>query len=256
MRSTAVLPLNDPDGIVFPHLVKAAPELKRTFDKIIIGLSAGTVERQPAYLEWLKGDSLFHVLEHGRPMPVGDQFRDLYTGTVALNRPEELLHLCFPDRLAFALASEHRTDIQADVEAIQLSDAPLLFQRSEAAWQTHPSNYRQLESLTIQLGQLLFGYTLEFAWCHLVVTAGQLKAALADCRRQDFAMMAELVLHLLDDIRTRDVDWLAWEDPFIEGRDPQVMKAERECSPAEVQKRLSYVLPMMEVLAEASWEDS
>jgi hypothetical protein len=40
-------------------------------------------------------------------------------------------------------------------------------------------------------------------------------------------MVAELVLMLKDKVQTKDVDWLAWEDPFIYSRNPQELKKEK-----------------------------
>jgi len=48
------------------------------------------------------------------------------------------------------------------------------------------------------------------------------------------------------------VDWLAWEDPFIFNRDADELRHERENSLAETQKRLAYVLPMIETLTRLS----
>jgi hypothetical protein len=48
------------------------------------------------------------------------------------------------------------------------------------------------------------------------------------------------------------VDWLAWEDPFLLGQDPDVLKHERENSLTETNKRLNYVLPMVETLTRLS----
>jgi len=48
------------------------------------------------------------------------------------------------------------------------------------------------------------------------------------------------------------VDWLAWEDPMILSRDAAELKRERENSLDETQKRLSYVLPMIETLTRLS----
>ncbi len=44
------------------------------------------------------------------------------------------------------------------------------------------------------------------------------------------------------------MDWLAWEDPFIFERDAAELKDERENSLDETNKRLKYVLPMLETL--------
>ena len=57
-----------------------------------------------------------------------------------------------------------------------------------------------------------------------------------------------MVLLLIDRIHTQDVDWLAWEDPFILTRDAQQLKAERENSQQETYKRLTYVIPMLQLL--------
>lgn len=64
-------------------------------------------------------------------------------------------------------------------------------------------------------------------------------------------MVAEIVLMLRDNIQTKDVDWLAWEDPFLYSCNPQQLKKEREQSIRETRKRLAYVIPMLQLLDEA-----
>ncbi len=71
-------------------------------------------------------------------------------------------------------------------------------------------------------------------------------------KNPDLSMVAEMVFYMHDTIKTRDVDWLAWEDPFILGRDAAELKAEREQSLDETNKRLNYVLPMLETLTRLS----
>jgi len=68
--------------------------------------------------------------------------------------------------------------------------------------------------------------------------------------------VAEMIYYLQDRIQTRDVDWLAWEDPFILSRDTRELKRERETSLNETYKRLSYVLPMIETLMKLSKAES
>ncbi len=65
-------------------------------------------------------------------------------------------------------------------------------------------------------------------------------------------MVAEMVLPLIGETRTQEVDWLAWEDPFILSRDPQQLKEEREHSQQEMRKRLAYVIPMLQLLYNAA----
>jgi hypothetical protein len=64
--------------------------------------------------------------------------------------------------------------------------------------------------------------------------------------------VAEFTLAGKDVIKTKDVDWLAWEDPFIFDRDPQQLKVEKEKSVEETQKRLNYVIPILQLLSAAS----
>lgn len=248
----AVMPLHDPDGTMFPLLEAVQEDLERLFSTTLLGLTAGTSMSQPEYAQRFRDGSFFRMQVHGQTMPVGAEFRALYTLAAASFAPEQILHLCFPDRVAFALSSEHRTTFLGDVAAIQESEAPVIFQRSESAWQSHPANYRQLEGMITTVGEMLFGRSLDFAWCQLVITASQLARVLPRTSRRDISFMAELVVHLRDQIQTKDVDWLAWEDPFIYDRDALEMKAELEADPAETRKRLSYVLPMLDVLAQAA----
>jgi len=71
-------------------------------------------------------------------------------------------------------------------------------------------------------------------------------------KNPDMSMVAEMIFYLQDNIQTRDVDWLAWEDPFIFERDATELKYERENSLVETNKRLKYILPMLETLTRLS----
>jgi hypothetical protein len=252
MQPVAVMPLHDPEGIVLPHLNQSTPRLKQVFGRALVRVTADTREAQPAWMDWLDTEGFFRVVTNRPGMAVGDQFRALYADAVNECDPERILHLCFADRVAFALQSEHRGQFMADVGAITEADVPLLFQRSERAWRTHPRNYRAVEQIATQVGEMLFDRSLELAWCHLVVQSGQLAKVLPRVERSDLSMLAEVLLGLGDCVRTRDVDWLAWEDPFINGREADGLRREREASVAETRKRLSYVIPKLQVLVEFS----
>jgi hypothetical protein len=133
---------------------------------------------------------------------------------------------------------------------VRPEDTPLIFERSSVAWQTHPRNYVELEQMMTRVGEMLFKKRLDFAWCHLAVRAGQLQAILPAVSKQDLSMMAEIVLALKDNIEVKAVDWLAWEDPFIHACDPRLLKEEREQSQQETRKRLGYVIPTLQLLAD------
>ena len=154
--------------------------------------------------------------------------------------------------MSFALESEYRESFLNDVDSLTMDDLPLIFQRSSYAWETHPQNYRELEAVVTAVGKNLFGMELDYGWCHLVVTAGQLREVMPLVRDPEISMVAEMIFYMQGNIHTRDVDWLAWEDPFIFGRDANELKSERENSLAETRKRLNYVLPMIEMLTRFS----
>ena len=191
---------------------------------------------------------------HRPGLPVGDQFRELYACAVAAYPPDTLLHLCFVDRLAFILQSDHCRQFTDDMLVTRYDESPLIFHRSEAAWATHPANYRAAEQMATTAGQLLFGRTLDFAWCHLVMRADTLGAIILRTKRPDMSMVAEIVVQAMGQqpIHTKDVDWLAWEDPFLAGRDAWQLKREREASLQETRKRLAYVIPMLQLLNAAA----
>lgn len=240
--------MHDPTGLLFPHLMTSALQLRECFDRAIISIAPPTRTQQAQWVAQVMADDFFNICTLTKSQPVGDEFVQLYAHAAATCPPETLLHLCFIDRVAYALQSPYRIQFLADMQRLQPGDTPLIFQRSTTAWATHPRNYQAIEAMFTVVGEGYFRKSLDFAWCHLVVAAGRLQAILPQVRRHDLAVCAELVLLLQRTIQTQEVDWLAWEDPFILNRDPQQLKQEREQSPAETQKRLNYVLPMIEAI--------
>jgi hypothetical protein len=247
-----VLPIHDPEGIFLPHLERIAPLLKTAFAQAIINIPPSTRRAQPGAVQLLEANPFFIISSEYPESPVGDHFRALYTFAARLCPPAQVLHLCYVDRLAFALQTHYRQPFLEDVQAVTAEHTPLIFHRSAAAWDTHPRNYRDIEGMVTRAGEWLFQKTLDFAWCHLAVQAGQLAEVLPRTRQSDLSIVAEIVLGMLENVHTKDVDWLAWEDPFILSRDPQELKTERENDPAETRKRLAYTLRMMQMLNQYS----
>jgi hypothetical protein len=248
MQPAIVMPMHDPQGLIFPHIKAVTPLLKTIFAQAFVSVPASTKKAQPAHVDWLETEGFFQVLHHEDELPVGDTFSALYTGAAITCNRQQVLHLCFPDRVAFALHTEHRDSFIADMRTTTLEQTPLIFQRSEAAWNTHPRNYRQIEQMVTTVGQILFQKTLDFAWCHFAIRVGQAREILPQIKAHDLSLEAEIVLLLKDIVQTREVDWLAWEDPFIFGSEPEPLRREREQSAEETRKRLSYVLPMLQLL--------
>jgi len=251
MKPALAFPYNDPDGTQFTHLQAILPDLKNHFERAYIS-------PPPSTWKWLEPtgeiltDDFFTVFPVDENNLIGENFANLYrraAGSAPANQP---IHLAYLDRIAFALEGGHRQAFLTDIDSLNAENLPLIFQRSQHAWETHPQNYRELEALVTTVGKNLFGLELDYAWCHIVVGAGQLREVMPRVKNPDLSMVAEMIFYMQDHIQTRDVDWLAWEDPFILNRDDHELKHEREQSLVETRKRLNYVLPMIESLTRLS----
>lgn len=247
-KPALVMPFNDPDGSMFRHLKATLPDLKTHFGRAYLTIPSETADRQPENVTWMGEDDFFRSYPIASDEPVGAHFSYLYQHAAQDTAPDRVLHLCYPDRLFFALRTKYREGFLADVDSLLPEDTPLIFHRSAQAWGTHPSNYAEIETFASRMGLILFGKWLDYGWCHMVVQARHLLDIMPGIKTPDLSMVAEMVTHLQHDIHTRDVDWLAWEDPFILGRDADELKRERENSLEETQKRLSYVLPIVEMM--------
>jgi hypothetical protein len=243
-----VFPFHDPDGVIFPHLIRITPLLSELFSRAFVSLTSTTIQKTPEVVTFLNRERFFNVLPIAAGTLVGDHFKLLYQNAVAASDPSQLLHLCFIDRLAFILQSQHKTQFLKDIQAIGRENTPFLFSRSKIAWDTHPRNYFEIENFATRSGEFLFGKTLDFAWCHLVIQAGFLKEILPKIQNHDISMLAEIVLPIREKILVKGVDWLEWEDPFLLSCDGIALKTERENSPLETQKRLAYIVPILQTL--------
>jgi hypothetical protein len=174
MKPVAVIPMNDPDGVMFPHLKSITPQLKTLFSQVFVSVPLNTRLRFPEHVSWVQSDTFFKATCHEVDLPVGE---------------------------------------------------------------------------------FLFGKSLDFTWCHLATRADRLLELIPEVNNRDISIVAELVLAVRDEVRTRDVDWLSWEDPFILSKEPQALKEEREESIGETHKRLGYVIPMLQLLVAASKDD-
>jgi hypothetical protein len=251
MRPALAFPFNDPDGTMFHHLQAILPDLKSHFERAYLCPPLST-QKHSEHMQLLRSEDFFTVFPADREMQIGEHFAYLYQRAAQTAAPEQILHLCYLDRLAFALEGEHRDPFLQDIDSLSVDNVPLIFQRSQRAWETHPRNYRELETMVTTVGRNLFGKELDYAWCHLVVRAGELHEIMPLVKNQDLSMVAEMIFYLQADVQTRAVDWLAWEDPFILSRDPMALKRERENSRIETNKRLNYVIPMIETLTRLS----
>jgi hypothetical protein len=255
MPPALAFPFNDPDGTLFHHLQVILPDLKSHFECAYICPPLSTLQHHD-HMQQLHADNFFTFFPIDCGMQIGEHFAYLYQHVADIAPPDQMVHLCYLDRLAFALEGEYRDSFLLDIDSLSAHDMPLIFQRSKIAWETHPQNYRELEGIVTTVGRNLFGRELDHAWCHIAVHAKQLREIMHLVKNPDLSMVAEMIFYLQDTIQTRDVDWLAWEDPFILSRDPAALKRERENSLDETKKRLNYVLPMIQTLTRLSAVES
>jgi hypothetical protein len=251
MKPALAFPFNDPDGTLFPHLQAILPDLKAHFERAYISPPPST-QKHVDILRQLQADDFFTIFLTDRELQIGEDFTFLYQRAADAAPPGQIIHLCYLDRMAFALEGEHRNAFLADVDSLSLQDVPVIFQRSSKAWATHPQNYHRLEGMVTVVGNNLFGRELDYAWCHIAVPAKILREVMPLVRNPDLSVVAEMIFYMREEIHTRDVDWLAWEDPFIFSRDAAELKQERENNLEETNKRLRYVLPMIETLTRLS----
>lgn len=251
MKPALAFPYNDPAGSQFTHLQAILPELKNHFEHAYIS-------PPPSTRKWLEPtgqiltDDFFTVFPVDENKLIGENFANLYRRAADSAQANQPIHLAYLDRIAFALEGEYRQAFLADIDSLTAENLPLVFQRSRQAWETHPENYRELEAMVTTVGKNLFGLELDYAWCHIVVSASQLRKIMLLVKNPDLSMVAEMIFYMQGHIQTRDVDWLAWEDPFILNRDEKELRHEREQSLDETRKRLNYVLPMIETLTRLS----
>ena len=251
MRPALAFPYNDPDGTMLPHLQAILPDLKAHFDHAYICPPLSTRELVQ-HTEWIHADDFFTIFPLDRHRDVGEHFAYLYRLAAEAAPAEQAIHLCYVDRLSFALEGKYREAFLADVDSLSADDLPLIFHRSALAWDTHPQNYRDIEGMVTTVGRHLFGKDLDYAWCHFVASAGDLRRVIPLTIHPGISMVAEIIYYLQENIHTKEVDWLSWEDPFIFGRDAVELKLERENSVEESQRRLAYAIPMIEFLTEQS----
>lgn len=251
-RHSFVFPVHDAVGTTLARLGQLWPVLATVANRAYIGITPITQAHCDEAVADLAQHPFFEVVSLVDHERIGDQLAVLYQMAASQAAPDDLLHLCFSDRLAFAVGGHHRDQFLADVARAGDLATPLIFARSEFAWSTHPRNYREIEGFVTTLGELLFGRRLDFAWCHMAVRAGRLIQSVDAIRNHDLSVLCELVLAMRDHVVMREVDWLEWEDPTELGRDPAVLRKERESSVAETDKRLGYAIPMMETLLRAA----
>ena len=248
MAPVLVLPFHDPSGALLAQLATITGTLRQFFAHTFLSLSPITEQRHAPQLHQLYRDPFFIINTNAANTLPGDHYRAAYTNAIAHCHPDQQLHLCDVDKLAAVLQSHYRAQFLTDITATADTRMPILFQRSPQAWASYPQPYREIEQIAINLGHYLFHRSFGFAWSYMIIRSAHLQAILPQLQQRTFGLLAEMVLLLHSNLQTHDVDWLFWEDPFIEARDPDELRREREASVQETQKRLKGNAPIIRLL--------
>ena len=128
---------------MFGRLQVILPDLKEHFERAYICPPLST-QTHVQHMQQLLAEDFFTVFPIDRDLQIGEHFAYLYQRAAEAAPLEQIVHLCYLDRLAFALEGEHRKAFLRDIDALSSSDVPLIFERSPVAWATHPQNYRDL----------------------------------------------------------------------------------------------------------------
>ena len=250
VKASIILPIHDPQKLLFPLLEQFTPQLKTLYTHAFVSVSPTSEKLQKKYILRLQNDSFFTVNFNQPDSQTGDQFLSAYTSATTHSDPQTMLHSCDLDKVACYLSGQHKADYINDIQWANQQSQPVLFQRSEAAWQTFPENYRIIEHYAIDTGKMLFNQTYDFACSHFAMQSHLLASLLPHIHGHDFRILLEIILLVRDQLLTKNVDWLEWEDPFVLGRDPQELRQERDASPYETYRRLQYVVPFLQMLYE------
>jgi len=249
-------PYHDPQGAFNDALRRQLGHLRTTFDTICVGATPATVSGNAEFLAELRAAGCL-IAENGPGTSIGDHSRSALRLAVEQAGPRRPVAFLFLDRFLFAMETELKEPFLADLARYQ-DQACIVFERSPAAWATHPDNYREVEGMTTRLGELLFGSTVDWCPCALILGANVSRFIVRESNNPTYAVWPEWLLLAAKygaTIASTEVDWLAWEDPFWQQITPQELKHAQENDPLQVVKRIQMHVPMALLMAEPRFRE-
>jgi hypothetical protein len=250
-------PYHDPQGIYSDALWRHLDHLRSVFDVISLGATPPTVVENAAMLADLRAAGCL-IAENGPGTSIGDHSRSALRLAVKGGRPSEPTAFLFLDRFLYAMETDHKEPFLADITRYR-EQACMVFERTPAAWVTHPASYKEVEGMTTRLGELLFGSTVDWSPCALIFGAGAARAILAESDNPTYAVWAEWILLAAQHgatISSTEVDWLAWEDPYWARvvqqawGDAEEYRRAQETDPHQIVKRIHMHAPIALLFAE------
>jgi hypothetical protein len=245
-------PYYDPRGQREPALRRELPALRAAFARICV---SAIPPLHDEFLHWLEAEGCA-VYRNAPGATVGDHARAALRLGLEHATRDGYVFYGFDDRILYALDSEWRTPFLDDMRAEPGADA-VVFERTPAAWATHPGNYREIEQMVSRALELMSGRWIELGICALMMSARAAETVLHQSTAAGFEVWGEWVLLALKErlaVTTRAVDWLAWEDPYWENVAPERLKRERESSREETRRRIQMNASCLALLGEERFE--
>lgn len=249
-------PYHDPAGTCNDALRRHLDRLQSTFDVLCLGATPPTLAHNAPFFSELRAAG-FLIAENGPETTIGDHSRSALRLAVEQAGSSQPVAFLFLDRFLFAMETEHKEPFLADLAHYQ-DQACMVFERTPAAWATHPASYQEVEGMTTRLGELLFGSTVDWCPCALIFSADLSRGILAESNNPTYAVWAEWLLLAAQQgasIASTEVDWLAWEDPFWEQVDTWTLKRAQESDSRQITKRIHMHAPIALLMAEPRFRD-
>jgi hypothetical protein len=258
-------PYHDPAGACNDALRRHLDRLQAAFTDICLGATPPTLQNNATFIAELRAAGCL-IAENGPQTTIGDHSRSALRLAVERAEPGTAgpsIAFLFLDRFLYALETEHKEPFLADLARYQ-DQACMVFERTPAAWATHPASYKEVEGMTTRLGELLYGSVVDWCPCALILSAAISRAIVQDSNNLTFAVWAEWLLLAAQQgttITSTEVDWLAWEDPFwaradAKARvDAQALGRAQERDPRQIVKRIQMHAPIALLMAEPRFRD-
>jgi len=245
---------HDPTGKFNNYIKNSLSKLQEIFTHICISTTPPTIEKNGEFLNFLEKSGCI-VYKNEIDSNIGDHYRNSLKTACDIDGNNKIF-FGFIDRILFALNNGYSTQFIEDIN--NSATDMVLFERSEKAWQTHPVNYRNIEQTVNKLGSFLVGKEVELATCGFSTYSNIAKKILEQSKADSYSAGAEwiLIAFLLGFKPTiKKVDWLSWEDPYIENIPLEQLKSMKETDKYEFIKRLEMNIPFIDLLVQKRFYD-
>ncbi len=251
----------DPGGKYNRVFQRQLATMKSAFEKICVSIAPPTSQDNADFVRYLEEQSCV-VFDNAPGTPIGEHSHNALRLAVEQAGAQEPIFFGFLDRILFALETDWRTSFLQDIENHRTANCTI-FERSQLAWNTHPSNYREIEQMVSRTFELIHGEFVELNPCAFIMSHAAANTISGQSTTRSFAVWGEWVLLAIKNdlpITRKKVDWLSWEHPYWNQVEPELLKREWETNPAETIKRIETNTPVMLLLTEERfkklWNDA